>query len=225
MGKGGAVPGGARPWRRRRAELCPSRPAAAGTGREVGASPRGPGAATAAAAAPPLPLWAAPGAACPRFTDTGWNYSIIWAAFTPLFTSTPENGRREEVSPAAELPPSASDTSLSHLGSLMQNSRNKFSGKHGSTIIPPTPLHLLSLCRDFPDWQMESILFHEDHHTVALGRVLGAWTLEKMPTGKGLPCLAPETAILSDTSKVWEVPPAPALCLPQLAPPAQEASD
>ncbi|NXY39382.1 CSPG4 protein, partial [Pomatorhinus ruficollis] len=49
-------------------------------------------------------------------------------------------------------------------------------------------------------------------------RVLGAWTLEKMPRGRRLPCLAPETAILRDNSKVWEVPPAPALCLPQFSP-------
>ncbi|NXP41399.1 CSPG4 protein, partial [Leiothrix lutea] len=80
----------------------------------------------------------------------------------------------------------------------------------------PTPPHLLSLSRDFPGWQLEGNLLHEYHHTVALGRVLGAWTPEKMPKGKGLPCPAPETTILRDTSKVWEVP--PALCLPQFSP-------
>lgn len=100
----------------------------------------------------------------------------------------------------------------------MQNSSKEFTGKHGSTVIPPTSPHLLSLSQDFPGWQLESNQLREDHHTVALGRVLGAWALEKMPKGKGLPCLAPETAILRDTSKVWEVPSASTPCLPRCSP-------
>lgn len=101
----------------------------------------------------------------------------------------------------------------------MQNSSKEFTGKHGSTVIPP---HLPAPTFTIPGFPRlaagKQPAFREDHHTVALGRVLGAWALEKMPKGKGLPCLAPETAILRDTSKVWEVPSASAPCLPRFSP-------
>lgn len=129
---------------------------------------------------------------------------------TSLYTHP---GRREGIPPAAELPPSASNTSLPHSGSLVQNSSKEMSGKHGSTIVPPTPPHVLSLCQGFPGWEIR--LLRGDHHRCP-GKGSGACALQEMPEGKGLPCLAPDTATWRDTSKVWEVP--PALCLPQLSP-------